>query len=35
MLGGRQFGVLVEVLFCMAGRGHAVWGASGGAVLRQ
>ena len=49
MLGGMQFGVLVEVLFCKidgwvlgavlrawrpGARGHVVWGASGGAVLR-
>ena len=43
MPGGVQFGVLVEVLFCEGSRGHAVsgvgggvvWGAGGGAVLRD
>ena len=38
VLGGMRFGVLVEVLFGeLDGRvqGGAVWGASGGAVLRD
>ena len=38
VLGGMQFGVLVEVLFCeLDGRvlGHAVCSAGGGAALRN
>ena len=47
MLGGMQFGALVEVPLCEirghavwgvgrpSARGHVVWGAGGGAVLRD
>ena len=36
VLGGMQFGVLVEVLLCeLDGRVPGAWGASSGGVLRE